>query len=242
MSQPPIVHIWSIPLDHPHWNTYTAVLNQDEQQRIQRYKTPALQQRQHNSRIALRLVLAHHTQQPAHQITLHTSPTGKPFLPEHPTQHFNLSHSGKQGIIAVSTTPVGIDIEHLKLTLDRVHNLASNVLPHEEHQHLLQQPTNQHIQLFYTLWTQKEAYLKAIGTGLSQSTHIIHTQYGQAVQNPQHPQHIPTLYTHPIHTDKHHIASLCIAHQQPNIQYHSLNQPRALTRGDITNSGKQNSA
>lgn len=75
---------------------------------------------------------------------------------------FNISHSGEYVVCAISkTNRIGIDIEEIKdIPLLEFENQFSK----QELEEILQNKNSLHA--FYTLWTQKEAFLKAIGTGL----------------------------------------------------------------------------
>ena len=76
--------------------------------------------------------------------------------------HFNISHSGNYIVCAISTTEVGIDIEEVKdIPLSDFTELFSP----EELKLIFEAPNN--YAPFYTLWTQKEAFLKALGVGLN---------------------------------------------------------------------------
>jgi len=77
--------------------------------------------------------------------------------------HFNISHSGEYTICAVSkTNRVGIDIEEIKdiPLIDFDNEFSKKEL---EEIYNAKNP----LKSFYTLWTQKEAFLKAIGAGLN---------------------------------------------------------------------------
>lgn len=82
---------------------------------------------------------------------------------------FNISHSGEYVICAISkTNRIGIDIEEIKdvpiLEFDSQFST-------QEMEEIFQDKNSLHA--FYTLWTQKEAFLKAIGTGLYVPLHQI---------------------------------------------------------------------
>ncbi len=83
---------------------------------------------------------------------------GKPFIGDH--SFFNISHSGKYVVVAFSDYSLGIDIEEIK-SID-VEPLAK-MLHTDEYQYLKNNNFNQ--AAFYSLWTKKEAFLKAIGIG-----------------------------------------------------------------------------
>ncbi len=75
---------------------------------------------------------------------------------------FNISHSGDYIVCAISLgDKVGIDIEEIKgIPLGDFENEFSR----KEMKAILS--SKNRLNTFYTLWTQKEAFLKAIGTGL----------------------------------------------------------------------------
>ncbi len=86
------------------------------------------------------------------------TPGGKPVLSGYPNCHFNLSHSGEWAVCALSDTPVGVDIQQHRAVPARVVRRFT-----AEEQHWLEQ----HPKDFFDLWVKKEAFLKAIGTGLT---------------------------------------------------------------------------
>ncbi len=87
----------------------------------------------------------------------------KPKLTSPQGVFFNLSHSGEWTVIAISDNEVGVDIQQVKPLNMR---LATRFFSENE-QKILAEAGDDAGQLFYRLWTVKEAYLKAVGTGLS---------------------------------------------------------------------------
>lgn len=86
---------------------------------------------------------------------------GKPYIPELPMFHFNISHSNHFLAIALSEYPVGVDIEQFKPTDLRI---AKRFFSLEEQTYVFSCPQKQ-FNRFYEIWTQKEAYVKYIGCG-----------------------------------------------------------------------------
>lgn len=76
---------------------------------------------------------------------------------------FNLSHSGGWTVIALSDCEVGVDIQQVKPVDMR---LAKRFFSEKECAQLTEAGDGA-TELFYRLWTVKEAYLKALGTGLN---------------------------------------------------------------------------
>lgn len=88
-------------------------------------------------------------------------PYGKPYLPDYPNAHFNISHSGQYVACAVSDRPVGVDVQ--EITPYRP-DVAKLVCTPEE---ILQIETSPDPAAeFTTLWTKKEAYGKMMGCGI----------------------------------------------------------------------------
>ncbi len=95
---------------------------------------------------------------------------GKPFIdhtlnPDNIT--FNLSHSGNMILYAVSRNRnVGIDVELIK-EIDSIDDLIKQNFSQDETGTLLQLTGRDKTDAFYSCWTRKEAYVKAMGKGLS---------------------------------------------------------------------------
>lgn len=87
---------------------------------------------------------------------------GKPFLKKDCGWHFNISHCRKLAACAVAQSPIGVDVEKIRhfpeLVLKRCFT--------EREAELIKNSSNSDL-TFFQLWTLKEAYVKAIGRGLS---------------------------------------------------------------------------
>lgn len=89
---------------------------------------------------------------------------GKPYLRDYPNAYFNISHSGQFVACAVSDCPIGVDIQEI---VPYRRDIAKRVFNSDE---LLQIESSPDPSAEFTrLWTQKEAYLKMLGTGISNS-------------------------------------------------------------------------
>jgi len=89
---------------------------------------------------------------------------GKPSLAERPDINYNLSHA--EGITAcmVSDYECGIDCEKVR---DFRQNVIRRVFSENEKKMFEGTPDEEKNLLFFRLWTLKEAYVKAIGIGVS---------------------------------------------------------------------------
>lgn len=87
---------------------------------------------------------------------------GKPMIADFP-KHFNLSHSGDYVVCAVSDGEVGVDIQKWVPFKERT---AERFFAPEEWKLLQTLPMEQRTEMFYRLWTRKEAYGKYTGLGI----------------------------------------------------------------------------
>lgn len=97
--------------------------------------------------------------------TLEKGRYGKPFLPDYPDIHFNLSHCQALVVCGIGTAPLGVDAEALRQLRPAV---VRRVCHETEVLALNQLPEGQPRDLAFTrLWTLKESFIKAVGKGLS---------------------------------------------------------------------------
>ncbi len=92
---------------------------------------------------------------------------GKPVPDGHKGIHFNISHSGLWVAVALSPASVGVDVERMRKVPEGVaHRFFS-----ETENKMLQNAANDYekAEIFFTLWTLKESFIKALGKGLTKS-------------------------------------------------------------------------
>ena len=92
----------------------------------------------------------------------------KPFLKEHPDIHFSISHCKEAVGCLVSEHPCGLDIECIGRTKDSL--VRYTMSPKEVEQIYTECCPDI---AFTRLWTQKEAVLKLLGTGLTDDLHHV---------------------------------------------------------------------
>jgi 4'-phosphopantetheinyl transferase len=168
---PGTLHLWSIPLDlaeplHPEWD---ACLSDDERNRANRFVHARDRRRYRVAHAALRLLLARYTGKDARALSFVLGPQGKPDLEdEHaPAISFNLSHSGELALLGVSSPGrLGVDVEQIRVMEDAMAIARSFFAPAEEAA-LAAVPLADRDRTFMTCWTRKEAFIKALGGGLS---------------------------------------------------------------------------
>ena len=114
-----------------------------------------------------------------HEDALRAGQYGKPCAPG---VFFSLSHSGGYALLAAAESDVGADLERVRPAPERV---AARVFTPDEQRWLA--GSTDYDTRFFTLWTLKEALLKACGRGLTlplQSLDVLPLLRGQSVQTP----------------------------------------------------------
>lgn len=108
----------------------------------------------------IRKLLAVYLGESPQEITFQLSAQKKPYIEG---IEFNVSHSAEMAVVALSKAPVGIDIEFVKADFS-YHTLLVDCFDSKEQDAIHR--ANDQLLAFYTLWTRKEALLKASGDGL----------------------------------------------------------------------------
>lgn len=162
-----VVHIWSASLlDHRKDTDYlTSILSEDEQERAGNFKFSKDREYYIIARGILRCLLSSYLEQSPQSIEFVYELGGKPRLAGEPPLHFNVSHSGNYALYAFTRQyEVGIDIEYINKDLE-IEDIVSIILSSDERTHWNSIPSKDKVQVFFRLWTCKEAYLKASGEG-----------------------------------------------------------------------------
>jgi 4'-phosphopantetheinyl transferase len=147
-----------------------GLLTTEERARQGRYAHERDRRQFFLARVLARTVLGGYLNRPCTSLKFTTTPYGKPVLPpteEHSGIHFNLSHSHGAIACAVSTArEVGIDVEDEERTLAYL-ELAERYFAVPEANHLRHLDGPDRRAAFFAIWTLKEAFVKAIGQGLT---------------------------------------------------------------------------
>lgn len=121
------------------------------------------------ARATLRFILAEYLDAPPAELGFSYGTRGKPALrlTTEATLHFSVAHSADLAMYAISADyPVGIDVELVRDISDR-EGIADRFLSSEERQWLEGFPGERRTEMFFRIWTCKEALLKATGEGLT---------------------------------------------------------------------------
>jgi 4'-phosphopantetheinyl transferase len=164
---PPVVDIWHVSAASPALDLdgLAGVLSTEESARADRYRFEHDRRQFIVARGILRCLLGRYLGVAPREIPLTFGPQGKPGV-EGPLQ-FNLAHS--RGFVAFAMVPgrrVGIDVEKINPTID-VLELATGFFSQPETESLQRLQGGERVRAFFRCWSRKEAYLKAIGDGLS---------------------------------------------------------------------------
>lgn len=144
-----------------------ALLDQTERDRARGYRFARDRDRYVARRGQLRSLLAAEVDRPAFALRIIEDSLGRPFLADYPDLYFNLSHSNGRALFAIGHGfPVGCDLEwrNPELACPKV---AARLFAPAECAALDALPPEQWVAGFYNVWTRKEAFVKAIGQGLS---------------------------------------------------------------------------
>ncbi len=118
------------------------------------------------ARGALRALLGHYLQCAPQALCFEYTEKGKPILKNYDL-HFNVSHAHEKIIFIFSKeSAVGVDIEYTQRVVNYL-KIAKRFFSPSEFQFLASQKKADLPKLFFTLWTCKEAYVKARGEGVS---------------------------------------------------------------------------
>lgn len=90
---------------------------------------------------------------------------GKPYIAQSDI-HFNVSHSQHYFLIAISDVEIGADIEVINKNRN-IEALAKKIMSRDEITYYDSLIKEKKLDYFYKIWTQKEAYTKCLGTGLT---------------------------------------------------------------------------
>lgn len=165
------LHVWTVTVSDwlPFLATLAETLNNVERERAARFRFERDRRRFTLCRGLLRTLVGNYLSTGAREVEFEFGPQNKPglALPAIFPLEFNLSHSDEAALFAFSAgRRVGVDIERMRPRID-VTGLAKQVFTPDEIERISAIPEPEREDLFFTFWTRKEAYIKAVGLGLS---------------------------------------------------------------------------
>lgn len=172
------VHVYLIEIDtqHKYKDLLTSLLDKVELERLSRFKKTADQLRYIYAHGALRILCGKYLQQPANTILFSETINKKPCIEIcFGNLFFNLSHSGNKIVIAFSTqSEVGADIEQIRPDLP-IEDFTERNYSENEVNAINNSNTTEKYSLFFKYWSRKEAWLKAVGTGIFNNLKAVDT-------------------------------------------------------------------
>ena len=165
-------HVWRASLDQPAdvITKLAPLLSSDECRRAERFRRPADRRRFIAGRGILRKIISTYLALAPDEVRFVYNKYGKPFISAGQNRDalsFNLSHSNGVALYAVARgRRVGIDVEHMRedfVTLE----VAERFFSEDEFESLKAVAGDQRTKAFFTCWSRKESYIKAIGMGVS---------------------------------------------------------------------------
>ncbi len=174
------IHLWL--LNYAQFSAHDlspALLTNNEHEQFLAYR--AEKDRVHflTRRTILRRILALYLPIDENDIVLTTGEFGKPFLSQEQNTtdlQFNLSHS--QGMFAIALMrqcAIGVDIESTQMDIE-YESITALTFSQDETRQLERLPEHLQRRFFYTVWTRKEALVKASGAGLTDEIRAVSTE------------------------------------------------------------------
>ena len=166
------VELWlaTLCLDEDPAKSDLAILSSDESKRVARMAaTP--RRRFVGARASLRRLLANYLGRKPRAIRFAYGPSGKPRLAGPAASsglRFSLAHTGSLALFGFSGSDLGVDLEEIRPLRDQ-RRLEARLFSEGEVNWLEGLPPRARLDAFFGLWTLKEAYVKALGTGIAAS-------------------------------------------------------------------------
>ena len=179
--------LWQIDLARAISESDRDLLNAEETAKADRIIIDDKRRQSYRARAELRRILGLYLGRAPRSLVFTYGEHGKPQLPTEPGSEpaplcFNLSHSGTVGLVGVilghPELQLGVDIERAR-TGREFADIAESFFAPDEVEVFRRLPALERRPAFYRAWTRKEAYLKAIGTGLSFSSTAFSISYGR---------------------------------------------------------------
>jgi 4'-phosphopantetheinyl transferase len=169
--RPGVVDLWRVPLDIPSaaLERRAACLSPDERDRARHFRFQVHGNRYVAGRGALRAILARYLAVQPDAVAFSYGAHGKPELAGQAAAElaFNVAHSGDVCLVAVGAeSRVGVDVEAVDRGVE-IHALARRFFSAAEADALAKLPAPMQREAFFACWTRKEAFIKAVGEGLS---------------------------------------------------------------------------
>jgi 4'-phosphopantetheinyl transferase len=164
---PHAIHVYCawLKADQPY--EFWSLLSAEEQTRAARFRFAIDSTRFIVRRATLRRLLSGYLNIAPQHIRFAYTPHDKPYICEYPL-HFNLSDAEDLALFAFAPVPVGVDLEYVHAMPD-MDDVAALMFAPAESAVYRALPDEQKSEGFFNCWTRKEAFIKAVGEGMSYS-------------------------------------------------------------------------
>jgi 4'-phosphopantetheinyl transferase len=180
LSPPPLdlelpadeIHVWRASLDQPvpRFQRLKQLLSPDESMRAEQFHFEQDRKRFIACHGILRTILGRYLNVDPNRLQFCNGKNGKPALAhefDNGSIHFNLSHSNEIVLYGFARDQqMGVDIERIR-NISEMDQITKRFFSKTENEILRNLPDNQKKEAFFNCWTRKEAFIKAIGEGLS---------------------------------------------------------------------------
>lgn len=127
-------------------------------------EVPKKEQRSHAHKLLRECLRTNHINYITDETPIVRNDHGKPSLAEYPEIKYNLSHANGIAVCLTADTECGVDCEGIRPYRP---NVVKRSFSENEKLMFINANEDERDLLFFRLWTLKEAYVKAIGIGIS---------------------------------------------------------------------------
>ncbi len=165
-------HVWRTFLDQPDEAVefFGKILSEKERERAKRFHFEKDCRKFTIARGVLRMLIGKYQNVVPERLKISTGKYGKPAVTDEfnqPEIFFNLSHSDNLAVFAFTReTGIGVDVEQAR-QLKEMQRIARRFFSKHEYTVLNSLPKDDRTAGFFNAWTRKEAFIKALGEGLS---------------------------------------------------------------------------
>lgn len=174
------VHVWlarTSALGQSTVRRFGTAMSSDERERLSRFAADLHRRQYAIGRGLLRMLIGVYIGCEPQFVRFEYGPAGKPHLAGEGSEwlRFSVAHSGEVVALAFANgADVGIDVERIVITHDWF-DVARQTCTRLEIDELAQLPPAVRPEQFFSIWTRREAVVKATGQGISALTRDFHT-------------------------------------------------------------------
>lgn len=165
------MRIYLLPIINTVWDEndqqLLSFVSEERQRKVKHYRFDIDKKLSLYSALLVRMELSKLVGIPAADLKFFSKPLAKPLCLSALQCHFSFSHTRNMILSCISErNPVGADIEMLSTAPLEI---VTNLFHPDEIDYVMKPSSSLRNLRFYKIWTQKEAYVKYLGTGLSES-------------------------------------------------------------------------